>query len=42
MFGYVGIGQDIKSPPYALEEATTTQATEVDARDTVRVQVAGT
>jgi len=38
----VGIGQNIQSSPYTLEEATVTQATEVDARDAVCVQVAGT
>jgi hypothetical protein len=38
----VGTGQEIKSSPHTLEEATLAQATEVDARDAVRVQVPGT
>jgi hypothetical protein len=42
VLGYVDIGQDIQSSPHALEEATLAQATEVDARDTVRVQIPGT
>jgi hypothetical protein len=42
VLGYVDIGQDIQSSPHALEEATLAQATEVDTRDTVRVEVAGT
>jgi hypothetical protein len=42
VLGYVGIGQNIESAPHTLEEAKLAQATEVDARDTVRVEVAGT
>jgi hypothetical protein len=42
VLGNIGIGQDIQASPHTLEVATLTQATEVDARDTMRVQVAGT
>jgi len=42
VLGYIGIGQDIQASPYTLEEATLTQATEIDARDIMRVQVPGT
>jgi len=42
VLGDVGIGQNIQSSPHTLEEATLTQATEVDARDAVCVQVART
>jgi hypothetical protein len=42
VLGHVGVGQDIQSSSDTLEQATLAQATKVDARDTVRVQVAGT
>jgi hypothetical protein len=40
VLGYVGIGQDIQSSPHTLEKASLAQAAEVDARETVRFQVA--
>jgi hypothetical protein len=42
VLGYIGIGQNIESASHTLEEATLTQATKIDARDSMRVQVAGT
>jgi hypothetical protein len=42
VLGDVGIGQNIESSPHTVEEAMLTQATKIDARDAVCVQVAGT